>query len=519
MVCSWEDGHSCPFVNAPKTDRSVRPPRISVVLVVWTLLCSSLALADRPNFVLIIGDDISVQDIGAFGNRGVRTPNLDRLARESLRFTQAYVTIASCSASRSSIITSRYPHNLETAAELHGALPEGPVLFPALLRAAGYHTAHAGKAHFGTNEHGGVYGPVGPARAAFVIGGDGEPIAGKGGRSGAEKWVERLRLRPMDRPFFMWFGSHDAHRVWDGESFTGLHRPGDVEVPPYLADTPETRADLALYYDEITRLDFFVGDVLRELERQNVLEETIVVFMSDNGRPFPRSKTHLYDDGVRTPLFVRLPKAMRKVGDVDGLVSSIDLAPTLLELAGVERPSTFQGVSLMPMLRDPQAGVRDYVFAEQNWHNFPAHVRMVRSGDWVYLRNAWPELPTPGASDTFYNPSASALKTLRSSGGLTEAQSNVFQQPRPAEELYNVVADPHQLINRIDDHSVADERAHLRAAMDRWQRETGDSVPVNRTPANIDLETGRRLQGHLYGEPPGASTGALKINVPGPVRR
>jgi arylsulfatase len=501
------------------TDWRVRPPRLTALLLCLAVLLPSAARAERPNFVLIIGDDISVQDIGAFGNRGVRTPNLDRLAKESLRFTRAYVTIPSCSASRSSLITSRYPHNLETAAELHGALPDGPALFPALLRAAGYHTAHAGKAHFGTNAHGGVHTLVGPARAAFDIGGDGEPIAGKGGPSGAEKWVERLRMRPMDRPFFMWFGAHDAHRIWDGESFTGLHRPEDVEVPPYLADTPETRADLALYYDEITRLDFYVGDVLRELERQNVLDRTVVVFMSDNGRPFPRSKTLLYDDGVRTPLLVRLPGELYKAADVDGLVSSIDLAPTFLELAGVERPATFQGVSLLPMLRDPRATVRDYVFAEQNWHNFPAHGRMVRSGDWVYLRNAWPELPTPGASDTFYNASADALKARHAAGTLTKAQANVFQRPRPSEELYNVAADPHQVLNRIGDRSVADELAHLRATMDRWQRETGDSVPTNPTPANIVLETGRRLPDFKYGEPPGASTGALRINAPGPVRR
>lgn len=489
------------------------------LIVVAPFLVVSLAHAERPNFVLIIGDDISAQDFGAFGHPGVRTPNIDRLAREGLRFTRAYVTTSSCSASRSSLITSRYPHNLEAAAELHGPLADGPVLFPALLRAAGYHTAHAGKAHFGTNAHGGVHIPVGPARAAFVIGGDGEPIAGKGGPSGAEKWVERLRLRPMDRPFFMWFGAHDAHRIWDGESFTGLHRPEDVVVPPYLADTPETRADLALYYDEITRLDFFVGDVLRELERQNVLENTVLVFLSDNGRPFPRSKTYLYDDGVLTPMVVRLPARMAQRGDVTGLVSSIDLAPTFLELAGVERPATFQGVSLVPMLRDPTATVRDYVFAEQNWHNFPAHVRMVRSGDWVYLRNAWPALPLPGASDTFYNPSADALKELRAAGRLTEAQANVFQQPRPAEELYHVVSDPHQIHNRAADASATHELAHLRSVMDRWQRETGDSVPTNPTPANIELATGRRLTEFEYGEPPGKATGALKINAPGPVRR
>ncbi|HTO04573.1 MAG TPA: sulfatase-like hydrolase/transferase, partial [Opitutus sp.] len=357
---------------------------------------------------------------------------------------------------------------------------------------------------------------TGPALAAFDVTGDGELDELAGGRGGENRWVDRLRERPVGRPFFMWFAAHDAHRIWDADSFAGFARPEDVRVPPYLADTPETRADLAHYYDEIMRLDYYVGEVVRELRRQKILDETVIVFLADNGRPFPRSKTRLTDDGIKTPLIVRWPRGIPRPARTSSLVSAIDLAPTLLEIAGVARPESFQGVSLLPVLRDPTATVRDYVFAEQNWHNFTAHVRMVRQGNYVYLRNAWPELPLPGASDTFYTPSADVLKRLHAEEKLTAAQADVFLAPRPAEELYDVVLDPAQ-INNLALGTPPAELVRLRAVLETWIRETGDTVPVKRTESNIVRATGERLP-LRRGEAPGVAAGAARINAPGPVR-
>ncbi len=475
-------------------------------------------LPARPNIVLIIADDVSAADLGCYGNPGVRTPNLDRLAADGLRFTRAYVAAPSCSPSRCSILTSRYPHNLETAAELHGALPAGLPLFPQRLREHGYYTMHAGKAHFGTNDQNGVQTLVGPARAAFDIGGDGEPEPGKGGYGGEEKWLQRLRNRPDGQPFFAWFASHDAHRIWDADDFAGTHRPEDVMVPPSLLDTPETRADLAAYYDEITRLDHHVGLVLEELERQKILEQTIVIFLADHGRPFPHAKTHLYEEGVLTPLLIRLPGRTHAGRAVEALVSTLDLAPTVLELAGVSRPEGFQGVSLTPLLQDPSGLVRDFLFAEQNWHNFPAHVRLVRHGDYAYLRNAWPEQLLPGASDTFYNPSAQALKEAWAAGQLSGLQANIFQQPRAAEELYDLARDPHQAQNVIDDPAHREALRVLRQALEQWTRDTGDTVPTRPTAADTDVATGRKFGPVQRGEPPGAAAGAASLNARGPVR-
>ena len=485
----------------------------SCVAFAW---CASAAAAAeaRPNFVFIIGDDISGEDFGCYGNPGIRTPNIDRLAAEGLRFTNIYLTASSCSPSRSSIITSRYPHNLDTAAELHGVFPAGVAMFPKLLRDAGYHTIHSGKAHFGTTSD----KLDGPAAAAFVVGGDGERDDLKGGHGGENRWIEHLRARPKDKPFFTWFASHDAHRPWDADSFVGLNRPADVRVPAYLVDTPETRIDLAHYYDEITRLDHYVGEVIRELARQKVLEQTVIIFMADNGRPFPHSKTQLYEDGIKPPLIIRWPAGIPRPARTDSLVSSLDIAPTVLELAGIARPESFQGVSLLPLLRDPTATVRDFVFAEHNWHNFAAHVRMVRHGNYVYMRNAWPHLPEPGASDTFYNPSADALKALRAQGKLTPLQANVFQVPRPTEEFFDLAADPGQERNLAVGPTPPAALARLRADLTRWTNETGDTVPVKPTPSNVIFETGEKTPEFWRGDAPGASAHAVGINAPGPVR-
>ena len=239
--------------------------------------------------------------------------------------------------------------------------------------------------------------------------------------------------------------------------------------------------------------------------------------MADNGRPFPRSKTHLYDDGIKTPLILNWPAEIKRTATVASLVSSIDLMPTFLELAGVPVPPTVQGVSLRPLLRDLNATIRDCVFAEKNWHNFPAHMRMVRAKDRVYIRNAWPELPQPGSSDVFSSPSADALNLLYRQGKLTPAQSNLFTTPRPIEELYDLSTDPaqsHNLALRTPNHP---ELPGLRALLTRWQEETGDSVPTKRTPANVDYATGAKLE-LVRGEAPGAAKRARYINRPGPIR-
>ncbi len=430
--------------------------------------------ARRPNFVIMIADDLGWGDLGCYGHRHIRTPNIDRLAAEGLKFTHAFLTCSSCSPSRSSIMTGRYPHNTG-AKELHQPLPGDQVVFAGLLKKAGYYTACAGKWHLGE-----------AARANF------DTITG-GSPSGCERWVETLRDRPKDRPFFLWLAAMDPHRDYRPNTIPQPHRPEDAVVPPFLPDIPETRKDLALYYDEVARMDGYVGRVLDELDRQGVADTTFVLFLSDNGRPFPRCKTTVYDSGVRTPFIVRWPEKVGPGALCDSLISAIDIAPTVIELSGLSPSPTFQGKSFAPLLADSRASIRDYVFAEHNWHDYQAHERSVRSREYLYLRNAFPDLPCTPPADAVRSITFQAMRTRHAEGRLAPAQLGCFAVPRTAEELYDLGADPYQLLNVAADPKYARVLERMRQVLQEWVRDTGDIVPENPTPDKFHRETGKSL--------------------------
>ena len=477
---------------------------IIIRIVGYCLLFLALQLRAQhsTNLVYIIADDVSWNDFGCYGNPVVKTPNIDRLAAAGMRFTNAFLTASSCSPSRCSIISGRYPHNTG-AAELHTPLPEEQIPFPLLLKEAGYYTVQAGKSHFGP-----------PALRAFD-----KPYENEGGGTGGEeRWVECLRERPRDRPFFAWFAALDAHRDWHADEFGTPHDPAEIIVPPYLVDSEATRDDLASYYNEIARFDYYVGEVVREIERQGIAENTLIMVMADNGRPFPRCKTRVYDSGMQTPLVVKWPAGIKEAGTVsNSLVSAVDIAPTLLEAAGLPALDAFQGRSFLRLFTDPDQPFRKYVYAERNWHDYEAHERMVRSRDFLYVLNARPGFPNGGPADSKRSASQSDLNTARDSGWLTAAQADVFLAPRPREELFFVHEDPMQLLNVASMPQYRVVLSDLRNELLEWQRVTADNTPENLTPDSFDRRTGERLPGLVNsrlrrGEMPGFLSGGLESN-------
>ncbi|MBL8205526.1 MAG: sulfatase [Blastocatellia bacterium] len=449
--------------------------------------------AARPNVVLFIADDLAWEDTGAYGNPKVGTPNIDRLAREGLRFTRAFVTISSCSPSRSSLITGRYPHSAD-AEQLHWPLPAEQVTFVEKLKATGYWTAASGKWHLGAAVKNRFDLVDDPGEAGFQT----DPKTGKmlaADDSGAAGWLPVMQKRPTDKPFFLWFAALDPHRDYVENSIANPHKPADVIVPPHLPDTPEVRYELALYYDEITRLDENVGKVMTELERQGVADNTLILFISDNGRPFPGAKTTMYDFGIRTPLLARWPKGIRRGLVSDSLISSIDLAPTILQLAGATVPSTVQGKSFVNVLKNPKAKIRDAIYAEKNWHDYEDRVRAVRNERFKYIRNDYPDLAGTPSADAGRSPTMDAIRRWHREGKLTPLQSRIFQAPRPAEELYDVIADPLEINNLAGNPRYAKTLATLRARLKQWGDETNDVLPVRRTPDEFDRVTGQPLPG------------------------
>jgi len=430
----------------------------------------ALGQADtRPNIVFIIADDLAWDDLGCTGNPGVRTPNLDRLAKGGMRFTNAYLTISSCSPSRASIITGTYPHQTD-AEQLHWPLPADRLTFVELLKASGYWTAAAGKWHLGNAvkdrfdevreaDVSGFQLPTGEAAKAGKI----VQKAVGDARSGCDQWVPVLKARPTDKPFFLWLAALDPHRDYDEGILEQPHKPGDVRLPPYVADTPGSRRDYALYYDEITRLDRFVGGVMAELKEQNVADNTFVLFISDNGRPFPRDKTTLYDSGIKT------------------------------ELAGLSTPKVFEGRSFLPLLRNPQQGIREFVFAERNWHDYEDRVRAVRNRRFKYIRNFYNDLPNTPPADVVRSVAYREMIRLRDEGRLVDAQKNTFIQPRAKEELYDTQSDPFELKNLASDPAQARRLKRFRSALAKWQKETGDTKPRFRTLDEFGREDGQAL--------------------------
>ncbi len=476
---------------------------VSILLMGATALFAK----QRPNFIVFIADDVSWNDLGCYGNRDVQTPNINKLAARGIRFDNAYLTASSCSPSRNSIMTGRYPHNTG-AAELHTEPPMEMLSLAELLKKNGYHTVSSGKFHMGQY-----------ARRGFDIVQENRKEIGGGGEA---SWVESLQKRPQDKPFFMWYAAYDAHRGWGENEFKDSHNPNKITVPHYLVDEQGTRKDLAEYYGEIRRFDHYIGESIKVLEKQNVLDNTFIIIMADNGRPFPHSKTRVNDRGMKTPFIIHYPNGISKEGSTcDALLSSIDIAPTILSLSGTDIAPQFQGKSFEKLLENPADDFRNYVFAEHNWHDFEAFGRMVRNKDYMYILNERPQFAQLGPGDALVSPAMIDLAAVRDSGNLTVAQSDVFVAPRAREELYDYASDPDQWLNVASLPKYQEQLKQMGALLQQWMKETGDYVPDNITPDYFVRAPGvipkRKTSPQIIrGEMPGSAANAATNNNPGP---
>ena len=500
------------------------PPLVSRItcLLALLLLCGvpSESLAEQPNVIVFIADDVSWNDYGCYGNGFARTPNIDRLAEDGIRFDQAFLTASSCSPSRASIITGRYPHNNGKAAELHLPIAANLPWFPELLREAGYYTALSGKNHMTVDSQLGIDTDTSRKKAFDLI--DGGRVSGNSG--GHANWRKIANERPKDKPFFFWFAAYDAHRQWDADrqwdtaAYGPEHSPEQVVVPSFLVDDTETRRDLASYYNEVTRFDHFIGEVVEELKEQNVLDNTLILVLADNGRPFPRAKTRLHDSGMKTALVAHWPAGIQQAGATRSLVSVIDIAPTVLSAAGLKTPPSCQGVPMQPIFASQTAEVRKYAFSEHNWHDYEAHGRSVRDGQFLYIKNNRPYEMWQGPADSVRSPSHNSLREGNTAANLNLAQQDVFLKPRPAEELYLVGDDSDQLTNLASDVRYADDLRRLRKLLVTWSKETGDSVPAQISKDSFDRQTGKSIDKsqRFRGTTPGEDRRAWEINASGP---
>ena len=438
-----------------------RFPVCLVVLLVG-LICTATGsrAADRPNILWISLEDIS-PDLGCYGDEYAVTPNIDALASEGCRFTRAFTHAGVCAPSRSGLITGMYPTTIGTHyMRCKGVPPAYVKCFTEYLRAAGYYCTNDSKTDYNF---------------------DAPLTAWDDSRPGAH-W----RNRPTkETPFFAVINLTTTHESQirlaeaqlqqrrDTLAPHELHDPAKAPLPPYYPDTPVVRRDMANYYDNLTWTDRRVGQILKSLKDDGLADSTIVFCWGDHGRGLPRHKRWIYDSGIRVPLIVRWPGKIEPGSVRDDLVCFLDFAPTMLSLAGMERPKHLQG---QVFLGEERADEREYIFAARDRMDETLDIiRGVRDKRFKYIRNYRPDL-TYAQRITYMDemPTMKEWRRLAAADKLSGAQKIFFQSTKPVEEFYDTEADPHEINNLAGNPKYAEALERLRAAHDKWREETGD---------------------------------------------
>ena len=420
----------------------------------------------KPNILWISFEDTN-PFYGCYGDPVAETPNLDNLAAQGCRWTRCFSTAGVCAPARSAVITGMYPisigtHHMRTA-HTNPDTPELPTPYSAVvphyvkcfteyLRAAGYYCTNNEKTDY-------QFDP---------------PVTAWDELSTEAHW----RKRPdPDQPFFAVFNptrTHESH-MWPERCIDPEFDPDDIKLPPYFPDTPKVHEAMACMYTNIKRSDRELGELLHQLEDDGLTDNTYVFHWSDHG-PLPRGKRWPYDSGIRVPLIVRGPDI--RPGEASGdLVSTVDLGPAVLSLAGIEIPQHIQGQAF---LGEQSAAPREYIYATRDRYDESYDmVRAVRDKRYKYIRNYRPDLPyllwIPYRNR---HPIIQEMWRLHLEGGLDEIQSLMFRYPRPVEELYDTELDPYETINLAGDMKFEPEITRLRNALDTWMQEVGDMGKV-----------------------------------------
>jgi len=434
------------------------------------LLCGSITQAQPPNLLIILADDCTYNDLPVYGGQNARTPNLDRLAADGLTFNKAYVTAAMCQPCRAELYTGQHPMR-NGCAWNHSASRPGTLSLPQHLAPAGYRTGIAGKVHVQPAESYPFENVTGFDPNCVRSPTEAHDLAG----------VRDFITRDKKQPFCLVVALTEPHVPWvmgDASEYP----PKKLKLPPNIADTPKTRQDFAAYLAEITYMDGQVGEILATLEQSGAAQDTLVLFSSEQGSQFPGNKWTCWDTGLHTALIARWPGKIAPGTRTDALVQYADVAPTLLDLAGLKTNHPFDGQSFAAVLRGEKNTHRDFAYGAHN--NIPEGnaypVRTVSDGEWRYIRNLAP--------DEIY-----IEKHLMGQLGGSAAHNaywptwmaTAFDHPRtyqlvkrylrrPAEELYHTASDPGEMKNLAGSAEHAAIQAKLSAELDRWLAEQGD---------------------------------------------
>jgi N-sulfoglucosamine sulfohydrolase len=432
----------------------------------------ALAQPQRRNILLMIADDLGLHT-GAYSDSTAKTPNLDRLAEEGVRFTHAFCTTASCSASRSVILSGLQNHNNGHYGHAHSIhnfsyLPKVRPL-PDLLKDAGYATGVIGKLHVNPLE-----------RFRWDLVDD-----GGGGRNGSvmAATAKRFIQSANGKPWYLHIGFTDPHRAARGfanRDYPGIVRtpfdPQKVDVPSFLPDNTATRQEVAEYYEAANRLDQGVGHFLNMLKETGQLDNTLIVFISDNGMPFTNAKTNLYDAGVHLPMIVRHPGQSRRGIVNTAMTTWADLTPTFLEWAGAKGPEyPFDGRSWLPVLEQENPTGWDEVYFSHTFHEVTMHypIRGMRTRQYKYLRNLTHKTEFPFASDLFASKTWQSLRPEGMNARLGRRPVKDYLH-RAEEELYDITKDADELTNLALTPEYKQKLAEMRNKVQDFRKRSND---------------------------------------------
>lgn len=433
-------------------------------------LAASASAAPR-NVVLIIGDDHGLQ-VGCYGDPVIKTPSLDRLASRGTRFANAFAAVSSCSPSRSVILSGMFNHANGmyglNHADHHFQSFDNVRSVTAILKEAGYRTGIVGKYH------------VGPPQVYPFD----EQLPTPGGHRNVAAMAEsaqRFMAAAGGKPFFLLVGFADPHRAKSGFDNDGRHPgvervrydPKTLRMPPWLPDNDDARADFADYCESISRMDQGVGKVVDAVRATGRDGDTLIIYVSDNGPPFPGAKTTLYEPGIHLPLIVAAPG--RRAGVVNqAMTSFVDLAPTILDWAGLEPAKAMSGRSLLPIIDEENPSGWDVVYGSHTFHEVTMYypMRMIRTRQYKYILNVAHPLEYPFASDLWESRTwQGVLKRGDTRYGRRTVTALLH---RPTEELYDLRSDPDEAVNLAADPKCADVLKEFRDRLRKWQKQTSD---------------------------------------------
>lgn len=458
--------------------KQIQPLYCLIGLIFLMAGCSapqSDTAGSRPNFLLIMSDNHYYSHLGTYGDSVVETPNIDRLADRGVQFTNAFCASPSCTPARSALLAGQDIWRLGQGANLWSTLSDTITTYVDLLEKSGYSVGHSGKG----------WGP-----GNFEAGGRKHNPAGYT----FESFDEFMNGRDTDRPWSFWISSRNPHRPFTyGAGIESGMNPDSVDVPPYLPDVPEVRADMTDYYYQIQQFDKEVEEAIARLEESGDMGNTIIMVTADNGWMMPRGLANLYDFGTRIPLIITWPEQFepsRKVGD---LVNLNDLAPTMLQLAGIPVPEDFTARTLLPILESEEEGrimeERDEVYMARERHaiarqeglGYPG--RAIRTYDYLLIHNMkperWPAGEPPLFADIdahmlqYESPTKEYMMAHNDDPEIRPLYEDAFLK-RPEYELFDLREDPWQMNNVAGDPEYRQIEEELKERLRNYLEETGD---------------------------------------------